>query len=1026
MPEGFNLARLNSFYDLPVDIGRPRLWKPFAATPRDLRPLGSFNYVALGRLRSGVSAQRALDELNAVQADIARRAPEPAEFRAALVPMADQLTGRSRTAMQLALGTVGLVLLIACVNVTNLLLAQSAYRQREFAIRRAAGASLSRLVRQMLTEALVLATLAGVVGACVASGLIPLIRWYAPADWPRLDEAALDGQSLLFSFAVTFAAGVLVGMIPAVRFATTAASELLRASSTAAGSSRSASRLRSVLVTVEVAGSVVCLIVAALLVTSFINVLSTDRGFNADRVVTASLDLPQARYASADQGIRFLRALTERARSLPGVTSLGVTSRLPLTGFSNSAIMVEGSQLPRQQRPSAMILSIDGDYFPTMGIAHRAGRLLNDDDDRRRVALVSTSTGQRLWPNQDPVGKRFRFGPDDSPLFEVVGVVGDVRGLSLSQAPALTIYVPFSENFTGNAALAVKTSDSATVQGGLREIIRTLDPELAVIGDSNDGRHRRRLIGAPAISDDARSPARRNGDAARRAGDLRSRLTGRRPAVGRDWHPYGTWSRCPTHHAAHPQAGPPARHCRNRRRNRAGAHVGQVSPGAAHRRLTDGSRAHGGREPLAGERRSACQHRPGMARGAHRADALASLRLSIRRGTTRARWRSSSERNPTAHDQPAGRSDGGRRPEERRGQHAAEVLRVDRVQHVLSTEEDLDVEQRSLSPNPAAATILSNRRRCGRGTPPDVASPGQRAVQPGGRLAASCVASHSQRPFVVDAIAVAVHAGRHGVGSGRLRAEVRGEPQAIPELCIQRGVQAVTKVLARRPPFGGEIEAIGWQRQGPVGLVQGLAERVAHRRRQPPWLIIQRRPQLDRLVEGAGRRFELGHVPHRGVGACAANRRIHVAAAKLVAPDLTRIGKPHPRQSHRLLDAHRPPAVPRHRQILLRPDDARGRIRACRRPGEWIRIARCGNHEIAKSHSIDDQCLFVERGVEWHEEHTKIGAQDRPPRSNGRPACAKARSRVQVDPGGVSARPGECQDAASGSAALGSHPARSP
>ena len=110
-----------------------------------------------------------------------------------------------------------------------------------------------------------------------------------------------------------------------------------------------------------------------------------------------------------------------------------------------------------------MILSTDGDYFPTMGIAHRAGRLLNDGDDRRRVALVSTSTGQRLWPNQDPVGKRFRFGPDDSLLFEVVGVVGDVRGLSLSQAPALTIYVPFSENFTGNAALAVKRSRSSAL-----------------------------------------------------------------------------------------------------------------------------------------------------------------------------------------------------------------------------------------------------------------------------------------------------------------------------------------------------------------------------------------------------------------------------------------------------------------------------------------------------------------------------------------------------------------------------------
>ncbi len=480
LPEGFNLARLNHFYDLPVDIGQPRLWKPFAATARDLRPLGSFNYVALGRLRPGVSPRQALDELNAVQADLARRAPEPAEFRAALVPMADQLTGRSRTAMQLALGTVGLVLLIACVNVTNLLLAQSAHRQREFAIRRTAGASLGRLMRQMLTEALVLAFCAGLVGAGVAAVLVPIIRSYAPADWPRLDEAGLDTPSLLFSFAVTFAAGVFVGMIPAMRFAATAPSELLRTSSTAAGGSRSASRLRSALVTAEVAGSVVCLIVAALLVTSFFNVLSTERGFDADRVVTASLDLPEARYPSAEQALQFVRDLTERARSLPGVTSLGVTSRLPLTGFSNSAIMVEGSTLPRQQRPSGMVLSIDGDYLQTMGIPPHAGRLLNSSDVGRRVALVSRATAQRLWPNQEPLGKRFRVGPDDSPLFEVVGVVGDVRGVSLTQAPVLTLYVPYTESFAGNAALAVKTSDSAAVQGALRDIIRSLDPELAV------------------------------------------------------------------------------------------------------------------------------------------------------------------------------------------------------------------------------------------------------------------------------------------------------------------------------------------------------------------------------------------------------------------------------------------------------------------------------------------------------------------------------------------------------------------
>lgn len=477
LPRGFALPKLSHLYTLEVDVDEPEIWKPFAATPRDLRPLNSFSYIAIAKLKPGVTAAQARDDLEAVQRELARQAPEPAQFGAALVPLRDQIVSRSRTALELLLAVVALVLVIACVNITNLLLARSGAREREFTIRRAAGADRWRLLRQLVVESVVLSTIAGVAGLLLAAGFVRAIQLAAPVDVPRIDEAVLGWRALGFTFAVTVASGILIGLLPAWRTGQTDAVELLRASGSTAATAAS-SRLRSALVSVEVAASAVCLATAALLLSSFVSLLSADRGFESDRVVAVELVLAPPRYDTG-KALQVLDTLVERAAAIPGAASAGLTDVLPLSGVSTSALMVEGVTLPRPQRPGAMIRVASRGYFATMGIRLQRGRLLEDTDRGR--AVVSLRTAARLWPGQDPIGKRFKHGPDDSPWVEVVGVVNDSRAVALTEEPPLIVYRTPADYFYGLAAVAVKTTgDPVALAPALQRLVRELDPELVV------------------------------------------------------------------------------------------------------------------------------------------------------------------------------------------------------------------------------------------------------------------------------------------------------------------------------------------------------------------------------------------------------------------------------------------------------------------------------------------------------------------------------------------------------------------
>ena len=485
MPADFRFPKLSQLYDISLAAevaGQPQLWKPFAAMAQELSLAGSFNFVCIGRLRPDVTDDQALADLNGIQAVLGAQMPDKVDLRAALVPLQDQITGRSRRGLELMLTAVCFVLLIACVNIANLLLVRSAGRCSEFAIRTAIGASRGRLIRQLLVESLALSCVGGVLGVAIAYAGINLIVAYAPADVPRLEEVHVNGRLLLFAFTLSLITGVFAGLLPALRSSRVNPREATTTALRTTTAGPRSGHLRSLLVGGEVAVSTICVIAAGLLLNSFVRLLNVDPGFDTQRIVVVQFSLPNNRYPDSGKRSEFVRSALERLQSLPGVVSVGVSNNLPLTGTgANSALAVEGTNLPRLERPVADLRLINPDYFRTMGITLRAGRLFDDRDRGRLVAIVSSVAADRLWPGQNPLGKRFRRGPDDSPFTEVVGVAGAIRTIGLDQSPPLTVYLPYWSFFGTEVSLAIRSASNMLIASSVvRDAIRQVDVELAI------------------------------------------------------------------------------------------------------------------------------------------------------------------------------------------------------------------------------------------------------------------------------------------------------------------------------------------------------------------------------------------------------------------------------------------------------------------------------------------------------------------------------------------------------------------
>ncbi len=480
---GFHFPKLSQLYAMTIAEERPELWKPFAVKPEELEPMGDFNYACIARVRRGVSLDRALSELNAMQAHLASQSPEKAELLATLVPLQNQITSRSRTGLQLVLYAVGAVLLIGSVNIANLLLARAVSRKRELAIRSAMGASTWQLLKQSLTESLLLAGIGGAAGVTLAYGALRLILSRAPVDLPRLDEIRLDMPVLAFTAAISVLAGLLFGILPAWRMARTDPQDAMRTAARGNTEARGSGRLRATLVALEVGLSTLCLMAGGLLLRSYANLLDADKGFAVQHIVTLDLNLSGNRYPDHQQVARFSRSLLDSVRALPGVTAVGISNRLPLGGEGgNTLVSVEGTNVPFLDRPLADLRGVNSDYFGTLGIALRQGRIFEEADRDRRLAVVSALTAQRLWPGENPVGRRFKIGDPDGPFVEVAGVVGDVKGVTLDRTPTMTIYVPFWQRETyGGPSLAVRTAlEPAAIFSSIRRAIHQLDSELPV------------------------------------------------------------------------------------------------------------------------------------------------------------------------------------------------------------------------------------------------------------------------------------------------------------------------------------------------------------------------------------------------------------------------------------------------------------------------------------------------------------------------------------------------------------------
>ncbi len=453
-------------------------WFPLAANPI----AGSARYLRFlkvaGRLKPGVSLDQSQNEIRRIGARLAEQHPDTNRgFVYGVQPLSTQVKGRFRVAMLLLLSTVGFVLLMACANVANLLLARASARQREISIRAALGASRFRLLRQLLTEGFVLAAAGGLAGLAVACAGLRFLLRIAPATLVRPDDVSLDGRALLFTSAAVLASALFAGLPPAWRIVRADIESALRGSGRGMMAGRH--RLRSALVVVQVAVALVLMVGAGLLIRSFQRLLEIDPGFRPANLITISTQMPQSA-ETPEQRTAMLRTMRDELRAIPGVERVAAVSRLPLLGANlGSWLFVEGKYLPGEPGYDVEYRVATPDYFAAMGIPLRAGRLFDEHDDSNPSAsiLINETAARKFWPGESAVGKRVKLGtpPDRAPWITVAGVVGDVRHFGLDADPRPEVYRPYALNPLSWPILVIRTAaDPAPLIGRMSAKVRSV------------------------------------------------------------------------------------------------------------------------------------------------------------------------------------------------------------------------------------------------------------------------------------------------------------------------------------------------------------------------------------------------------------------------------------------------------------------------------------------------------------------------------------------------------------------------
>jgi len=478
LPAGFQFALR------PAD-----LFVPYQPTQNQLTRRFMHGTNLIGRLKSDKSVSDAQAELSLIAGRIEQQFNDShAGTTVRVVPLQEEIVGSVRPILLVLLAAVGFVLLIACANVASLLLTRSLSRQKEVAIRSALGASRWRVIRQLLTESMLLSIIGGAAGLVIAYWGVPALVAVLPQSqlnaMPFLKALNINGGILAFSFALSLLTGLIFGLAPALQSSKLDLNEALkeggRQTSIGAGH-----RLRSAMVVTEIALAVVLLVGAGLMMKSLFRLLQTNVGFKTENVLTMTVILPSSKYTDPNKQINFNDQLRERVQSLPGVSGAGTVNILPVNSGNTTRFFVDGDPIPAPgQEIEANIRTVSDDYFKALGVPVLAGRTFDarDIQNGQPVVIIGKTVADRVFAGRDPIGRRLRYSSFEGPGDLVVGVVGDVKITGLDEAIRPVLYYPFRQSSSTFANLVARTdSDPNVLAGAIRNEIRNLEPDAAIL-----------------------------------------------------------------------------------------------------------------------------------------------------------------------------------------------------------------------------------------------------------------------------------------------------------------------------------------------------------------------------------------------------------------------------------------------------------------------------------------------------------------------------------------------------------------
>lgn len=483
MPEGFPFPRGKQLSDLEILPEHTDYWIPLVFSKDDLAsPMGDENYIAIARVKPGLTDRRVWADITALEKIISKRYPEPVEFDPVVRPLQQAMARDVRLPLLVLMAAVASVLLIVCINLTNLMLVRAIAQRREWAVRVAIGARTSDLLRSAFVESLCLSITGGALGCFLAIGLVKLVQLRAPVDLPRINELGVDGPVLLLAVALSISSAFIFGLWPAWRAARVDPQEALRCAARTTSEGRRGHRSGKALVAAEVALSTVLLLTAGLLIRSFAAILGVNPGMKVQSLLTVRINLPPDRYRQGKDIASFYKRLSEQVSPLPGVKAAGLISDLPLTGEDNNNPATAGDRPPPPvtQWQMTNYRSANKTYFKAAGIQLKEGRTFDERDGDTTEVMISANLAERLWPGESAVGRPLRIYSYKR-LMNVVGVVAATYAASLREQPTMMVYFPDWRRQDLNMSLVARTENKPeSVSGAIRRIVHGLEPQAAI------------------------------------------------------------------------------------------------------------------------------------------------------------------------------------------------------------------------------------------------------------------------------------------------------------------------------------------------------------------------------------------------------------------------------------------------------------------------------------------------------------------------------------------------------------------